>query len=180
MLFETIMSGFGGQGIMYMGDLFGQAAVNEGLFASFFPTYGVAMRGGTANCIVMVSDEEIGCPLLSSPNGAILMNQQSMNKFQPIIRPGGLIVANTSIIKPETFTRADDVRLVAIPAMEIAREVAGTERSANIVAFGAFLKAEPLLKTEAIEAIFRAAVSARKKDMIEKNLAALHAGLNFQ
>jgi 2-oxoglutarate ferredoxin oxidoreductase subunit gamma len=178
MLFETIMSGFGGQGIMYMGDLVGKAAVNEGRYATFFPTYGVAMRGGTANCIVMVSDEEIGCPLMDSPNGAIVLNQQSMNKFQPVVRTGGIIIANSSIVKPETFTREGEIRVVFIPATEISRNVTGTERSANIVALGAMLKNEPIVKIETIEDLFRAA-AGRKKEMIEKNLAALHAGLDF-
>lgn len=178
MLSEIIMSGFGGQGIMYMGDLLAQAAVSEGRNASFFPTYGVAMRGGTANCIVMISDEEIGSPLLDEPNAAILMNQQSLTRFEPIIRKGGIIVGNSSIIKPDTCTRNGDLRTVWIPATELSREITGNERSANIVAFGAFLKAEPVVGIDTIEESFRR-LPARKKDMIEKNLAALRAGLEF-
>ncbi|HUW62331.1 MAG TPA: 2-oxoacid:acceptor oxidoreductase family protein [Candidatus Bathyarchaeia archaeon] len=178
MLFETVMSGFGGQGVMYMGDLLGQAGIAEGRNATFFPTYGVAMRGGTANCVVVISDEEIGSPLLDEPDGAILMNQQSLVRFQSVVKKGGLIVGNSSILKPETCTRNGDVRTIWIPATEISREVTGNERSGNIVAFGAFLNTEPVVKIQTAEKIFRG-LAGRKKDMIEKNLAALHAGIEY-
>jgi 2-oxoglutarate ferredoxin oxidoreductase subunit gamma len=179
MLFEVTMAGFGGQGIMYLGDLLAQAGLNEGRHATFLPTYGVAMRGGTANCVVRISDEEIGSPVLDRPQAAILLNQPSLVKFQPMIRPGGLIVANLSIIDPQIFERADAVRMVWIPATEIARRAVGTERSANIVALGAFLKVEPVVAVATIEAIFRETASPRRTEMVEKNIAALHAGLDF-
>jgi 2-oxoglutarate ferredoxin oxidoreductase subunit gamma len=179
MLFEITMAGFGGQGIMYLGDLLAEAALREGCYATFLPTYGVAMRGGTANCVVMISDEEIGSPILDHPHAAILMNQPSLIKFQSRIRAGGVLVANSSIIDHQIFTRADEVRIVWIPATEIARNVLGTERAANIVALGAFLKLEPIVRVETIEAIFREAASSSKKEMVEKNLAALQAGLDY-
>ena len=178
MLSEVLMSGFGGQGVMYMGDLLAQAGIAEGRSATFFPTYGVAMRGGTANCVVVISDEEIGSPLLDEPGAAIVMNQQSLERFQSIVKKGGLIVGNSSIVKPETCSRNGDLRTVWIPATELSREITGNERSANIVAFGAFLNTEPVVKLETIEKIFRG-LAGRKKDMIEKNLAALNAGLEF-
>jgi len=178
MLCEVMMSGFGGQGVMYMGDLLAQAGIAEGRNATFFPTYGVAMRGGTANCVVVISDEEIGSPLLDEPDGAILMNQQSLVRFQAVVKKGGLIVGNSSILKPETCTRNGDVRTIWIPATELSREITGNEQSANIVAFGAFLNTEPVVKLETIRKIFRG-LAGRKKDMIEKNLAALNAGIEF-
>ena len=178
MLCEVVMSGFGGQGVMYMGDLLAQAAIAEGRSATFLPTYGVAMRGGTANCVVVISDEEIGSPLLNEPDGAILMNQQSLARFQSVVKKGGLIVGNTSIVKAETCTRNGEVRTIWIPATQLSREITGNEQSANIVAFGAFLNTEPVVKLETIRKIFRG-LAGRKKDMIEKNLAALHAGIEF-
>jgi len=178
MLFEMVMSGFGGQGIMYMGDLLAQSAIAEGLNATFFPTYGVAMRGGTANCIVVISDEEIGSPLLDEPHGAVVMNQPSLDRFQGMIQKGGIIIGNSSMLNPDTCSRDGEVRTVWIPATEIARDVTGNERSANIVAFGAFLKQEPVIKTETVEEKFRQ-LPARKKHMIESNLKALQAGLDF-
>ena len=99
MLYEITMAGFGGQGIMYLGDIIAEAALREGRETTFLPTYGVAMRGGTANCVVTISDEEIGCPLLDHPNAGIFMNQPSLLKYQPAIRPGGLIIANATIIE---------------------------------------------------------------------------------
>ncbi len=178
MHFEIVMSGFGGQGIMYMGDLLAQAAVEEGRNATFFPTYGAAMRGGTANCIVIVSDYEIGSPLHRRPDAAILMNQPSLERFEPMIKQGGLMVCNASMIDRAASKRNGELRTVWIPVTEISRTVAGNERSANIVAFGAFLKAEPIVRIETIETIFRQ-LPAQKKAMIEKNLAALRAGMDF-
>ncbi len=178
MHFEIVMSGFGGQGIMYMGDLLAQAAVQEGRNATFFPTYGAAMRGGTANCIVIISDYEIGSPLLRHPDATILMNQPSLERFEPMIKQGGLMVCNASMIDRTTSKRNGELRAVWIPVTEISRNVAGNERSANIVAFGAFLNAEPIVRLETIETIFRQ-LPAQKKAMIEKNLAALRAGLDF-
>jgi 2-oxoglutarate ferredoxin oxidoreductase subunit gamma len=175
---EIVMSGFGGQGIMYMGDLLAQAAVQEGLNATFFPTYGAAMRGGTANCIVIVSSLEIGSPLLRKPDAAILMNQPSLNRFEPMIRENGVAICNASMIDPATSTRNGNLHSVWIPATQISKEIAGNERSANIVAFGAFLKAQAIVNRDTIEAIFKK-LPAQKKAMIEKNLAALHAGMEF-
>ncbi|HOV73961.1 MAG TPA: 2-oxoacid:acceptor oxidoreductase family protein [Candidatus Hydrogenedentes bacterium] len=178
MLFEFTTAGFGGQGILYMGNLLADAALREGRNATFLPTYGAAMRGGTANCVVIVSDEEIGSMALDQPDAAIVMNQPSLEKFQPVVKPGGLIVANASIIDPAVLAR-DDVRVVWIPATQISKDTVGTERSANIVALGAFLKAEPVVKVSTIEAIFREGAAGRRAAMVEKNLAALRAGLDY-
>ncbi len=179
MLFECTMAGFGGQGIMYLGDLLAEAALREGRNVTFFPTYGVAMRGGTANCVVTIADEEIGSPLLDHPHAAILMNQPSLKKFQPTLRKDGVIVANASIIDQSVFTRDGEVRMVWIPCTEIARNSVGSEQSANIVALGAFLKEEPVVEVATIETIFKEGATGRKKAMVEKNLAALRAGLDF-
>ena len=177
MLFEFTTAGFGGQGILYVGDLLAEAALREGRNVTFLPTYGVAMRGGTANCVVTISDEEIGSPMLDHPHGAILMNQPSLVKFQGAIHPDGLIVANATLIDTALFNR-DDVRIVWVPATEIARNVIGSERSANIVALGVFLRAEPVVKIETIETIFREA-AGKKKDAAKLNLTALHTGLDY-
>ena len=179
MLFEFTTAGFGGQGILYLGDLLAQAALREGRFVTYLPTYGVAMRGGTANCVVTISDDEIGSPALDHPHGAILMNQPSIVKFQAVMRPGGLIVANASIIDRAAFTRDGEVRIVWIPATEMAREITGTEQAANMVALGAFLHAEPVVQVASLETILNETTSARKRKFIEKNFAALRAGLDF-
>ncbi len=179
MLFEVVTAGFGGQGILFLGDLLARAALSEGKHVTYLPTYGVAMRGGTADCVVTISDEEIGSLLLDRPHAAIVMNQPSLIKFQPMVRQGGLIVANSSLIDPDTFDRASEVRIVWLPATETAREVAGTERAANMAALGAFLRAEPLVKVSSVEAILREVVPANRQEMIEKNLAVLQAGHDY-
>ena len=179
MLFEMISAGFGGQGILFLGDMIAEAALRENLQVTFLPTYGVAMRGGTANCVVTISDEEIGAPLLDEPHAAIIMNEPSLVKFQPLIRPGGVIIANSTIIDPAAFNRAGDLRIVWIPATKMSREIAGTEKSANVIALGAFLAVEPVVSVATIETIIREYAFAKKPHLIESNLAALHAGLEY-
>ena len=179
MLFEVISAGFGGQGILFLGDMIAEAALRENRQVTFLPTYGVAMRGGTANCVVTISDEEIGAPLLDEPHAGIIMNEPSLVKFQPLIRPGGLIIANATLIDPAAFNRAGDVRIVWIPATKMAKEIAGTEKSANMIALGAFLAVEPIVSVATIETIIREYAFASKPHLIEKNLVALHAGLEY-
>ena len=178
MLCEIVAAGFGGQGILFMGDMLAEAGLREGLHVTFLPTYGVAMRGGTANCVVNISDEEIGSPVLDEPHAAIIMNKPSLVKFQPIVRHGGLIVVNSTLVDPDVFERSGDVRIVWVPATEIARDVAGIERSANMVALGAFLRSEPVVKVETVETIIREYAFVTKPHLIDKNLDALHAGLD--
>lgn len=178
MLCEIITAGFGGQGILFTGDMLAQAALDEGKHVTYLPTYGVAMRGGTANCVVAISDEEIGSPVLDEPHAGIIMNEPSLVKFQPMIREGGLIIANSTLIDQDVFNRDGEVRIVWVPATETAREVAETERSANMVALGAFLGVEPIVKVETVEALIRGVSGARKQALIEKNIAALRAGLD--
>ena len=117
-------------------------------------------------------------PLLDEPHGAILMNEPSIRAFQKLVRPGGLIVANSSLIAPETYTRDKEVRIVWVAATEIAREVSGTDRAANMVALGAFLKAEPVVSIESIETVIREVAFADKPKLIPKNIDALHAGMD--
>jgi len=178
MLFELTTAGFGGQGILFMGDLLARAALREGRHVTFLPSYGVAMRGGTANCVVKISDEDIGSPFLEELNAALIMNEPSLLKFQSMVRPGGVIAANSSLIDPRACQRGDEVRVVWTPATEMSREVAGNEASANMVALGAFLRAEPVVAVESVEAVLRDFADARKRALAEKNIAALHAGLD--
>lgn len=180
MLCEIVTAGFGGQGILFLGDLLTRSALREGKHVTYLPTYGVAMRGGTANCVVTISDQEIGSPLLDHPNVGIIMNEPSLLKFQPMIRTGGLIVGNSSIIDVTKFERGDDVQIVWVPATEMARDIVGAERSANMVVLGAFLRAEPIVQVESAEAILSEFATGAKKALLDKNLAALRAGLEYQ
>jgi 2-oxoglutarate ferredoxin oxidoreductase subunit gamma len=179
MVSQIVSAGFGGQGILFLGDLLTRAGLMEGKHVTYFPTYGVAMRGGTANCVVTISDDEIGSPLLDHPHVAIVLNQPSFDLFQPMVRKGGLIVANSSIIDPATANRNGDVRLVWAPATEASRAAVGSDRSANMVILGAFLAAAPVVKLETIEAIFDKEKDERKRAMSQKNLSAIRAGMEF-
>lgn len=176
MLFEMVISGSGGQGILFIGNLLAQAALHEGRHVTFLPVYGVAMRGGTANCVVTISDDEIGSPVLHRPHAAILMNQASLDKYQAVVQPGGLIIANASTIDISTFRRTGELRFVAIPATDIAREAVQSERAANMVALGAFLGLEPVVQPASVEAIVSHGGSAMSPDAIRRNLAALRVG----
>jgi len=176
--FQLLSAGFGGQGILFIGSTLAEAVLREGKYVTFMSTYGVAMRGGTANCVVTIADEFIGSPLLDQPDAAIIMNEASLLKFQSIVRPGGTIVANSSMAGQDKYERGDEVRIVWVPATEMAQQVAGTERSANMVALGAFLSAEPVAEVSSVEAVIRNVEGAHKQALVEKNLAAIHAGFD--
>lgn len=175
MAYQILCAGFGGQGVLFIGDLLAQAALRQNLHVTYLPTYGVAMRGGTANCVVTFSEDEVGSPLLDRPQAAILLNQPSMDKFQPIIANGGVIVANQSLVDPESAARTEEVRTLWVAATEIARQVAGTDKSANVVALGAFMAAQSILAPALVEQSFEQTDDGKKK-LMAKNLAAFRAG----
>jgi 2-oxoglutarate ferredoxin oxidoreductase subunit gamma len=133
MIAEVLIAGFGGQGIMLMGKLLAYGAIYEGLEVTFYPSYGPEMRGGTANCTVVVSDQRIGSPVRNRFSHLMAMNQASVDKFSERVRPGGVIAYNQSLVESPP-ARADVVR-VAIPANRIAMEL-NAPQSANMVAMG--------------------------------------------
>jgi len=106
---DVVMAGFGGQGILMIGNLLSLAAMEEGRHVTYFPAYGVEMRGGTANCTVVISDEEIGSPVVGSPKACVIMNGPSLDKYLPDLRSGGILVINSSLVDPANVDR-DDVR----------------------------------------------------------------------
>ena len=128
-------AGFGGQGIVLMGRLIAHSGMEEGKHTTFFPQYGAAMRGGTANCSVIVSDGEIASPMVEEPDVVLIMNGPSLDKFEATVKPGGWIFYNTSLIGRDV--ERDDVNVVKVPANEIAEDV-GTGKAANMVMLGAF------------------------------------------
>ncbi|HEY6009474.1 MAG TPA: 2-oxoacid:acceptor oxidoreductase family protein, partial [Geobacteraceae bacterium] len=130
----VIMAGFGGQGILMIGNLLSIGALREGLNVTFFPSYGVEMRGGTANCTVTISNREVGSPVTSRPHGLIAMNEPSVAKFGPRILAGGFLLVNTSM-GGESFER-EDLKILRLPCNEEARDL-GDGRLASMVALGA-------------------------------------------
>jgi 2-oxoglutarate ferredoxin oxidoreductase subunit gamma len=134
MTFDLIIAGFGGQGVLFAGQLLAHAALDAGLETTWYPSYGPEMRGGTANCTVVISDEPIGSPVTERPQAAIVMNLPSLDRYEPLVRPGGVLVVNASLID-RAVTR-DDVDVITIPADDVAAEL-GHPKLTNMVLLGA-------------------------------------------
>jgi 2-oxoglutarate ferredoxin oxidoreductase subunit gamma len=147
MISKIRCAGFGGQGIVLMGKLLAQAGMMEDKHTTFFPQYGAAMRGGTANCSVVVSDDAIASPMAQEPDVVLIMNGPSLDKFEPAVRPGGWIFYNTSLIDREV--ERDDVEIFKVAANDVADEV-GSTRSANMVMLGAFAAKLGTVSVEAL------------------------------
>jgi 2-oxoglutarate ferredoxin oxidoreductase subunit gamma len=173
---EIIISGFGGQGVLLAGKLLCVAAMRQGKHVSHIPSYGAEMRGGTANCSVVISDEDIASPVIERPGVVIALNGPSVAKFEKRLRPGGLLIWNTSLVKNPP-TRKD---LVLVPLEATALSLAeGTERGANMAALGALLKLKPeLVDLDAVEAALDEVISARNLKHNPVNRRILHAGLD--
>jgi len=173
---EIIIAGFGGQGVLFAGQVLAYAAMDNDLEVTWIPSYGPEMRGGTANCTVIVSSETIGSPLVLNPSAAILLNLPSLDKYESLVRPGGVLVANSSLInrKPER----DDIDVIFIPANEIAESL-GDKRMTNMVATGAMLACLPVLSIEAIEKALEDHLPERHQRLLPVNFRALRMGGEF-
>jgi 2-oxoglutarate ferredoxin oxidoreductase subunit gamma len=172
MRIKTIFAGFGGQGVLSMGLNLAQAAMREGKFVTYLPAYGAEVRGGTANCTVSVSDEEIASPVASSPTFIVAMNQPSMVKFQNKIQSGGIFFLNSSLIK-EPVNRGD-IEIVNVPANEMAEKMESA-RSANMIMLGAFIKKSNLVHLQSLIEGLNVALKGNKK-LVAINQKALTAG----
>jgi 2-oxoglutarate ferredoxin oxidoreductase subunit gamma len=170
---EVLIAGFGGQGILLIGQLLAEAAMREGLFATWFPSYGPEMRGGTANCTTIYSDEEIGSPIAARVDLAIVMNQPSLERFGRIVRPGGLLLVNQDMV-PTTCDR-EDIRIAYIRAAQLAAG-AGAERVSNVVMLGALLGVAPGIRISTVDEAIREVIGRKRPDLIEVNLRALRVG----
>ena len=173
MLERIIISGFGGQGVMLMGRLLAYAGMIEGKKVAWMPSYGPEMRGGTANCTVLISSKEIGSPIVSHPKILIAMNQPSLDKFEPYVSENGLIILNDSLIEREV--KRNDVKAIRIPADVIADKL-GSSRSANMVVLGAYVKKSGIVKMETIIKALEKALTGRNKKLLGLNKEALKQG----
>ena len=175
MIEKNIFAGFGGQGVLLMGQLLAAAAMHEGKHTTWVPSYGPEMRGGTANCSVTVSDEEIGSPLVDNADVLIAMNLPSLDKFEHTVKPGGLIVVNSSII--DRKVQRDDVRVVYCDANRIAESVKNP-KGANVAILGAMMGAdEDAVETDKMIEAIRLELGERKARFLDGNKAALAAGM---
>ncbi len=170
---EIIISGFGGQGALFAGQLLAYAALAEDRHVTWIPSYGPEMRGGTANCTVIISDEEIGSPLVRNPTAAIVMNPPSFDRFEPLVKPGGVLIVNTSLVSSES--KRSDIRVVKAQANELAAEL-GAAQMANVVLVGALVAATGMLKFETLDRVLDEHISARHRDKLDSNKAALRRG----
>jgi 2-oxoglutarate ferredoxin oxidoreductase subunit gamma len=170
---RIIIAGFGGQGAVAMGNVIARACMIEGKNLTGMVAYGPEMRGGTASATVVISDDEIACPFVETPDCAIILNQQSLDKFEGDIVPGGLVVVNTTIARNPV--QRTDLTQIHVPATEIAQKL-GSIKSANMAALGAFIGHTKLLKMEHIERGMRELFGGKNPVMIETNIRALHEG----
>ena len=174
---EVIIAGFGGQGIILAGKLLAQIAMKAGKEVTFMPSYGAEMRGGTANSMVIISDDPIGSPLVTNPASAIIMNKASLKKFGPRIKAGGLVIMNSSLIDLEPEVEKS-VEVVAIPADELAVE-SGNARAANMVAIGAYMAKKGLFSLELAGASLPEVLAKRYHNTLDANIAAMRRGGEF-
>ena len=170
---EIIISGFGGQGVLFAGQVLAYAAMDEGLHVTWFPSYGPEMRGGTANCTIIVADEEIGSPTVLNPQAVIALNLPSMDKYESLLAEGGLLIANRSLINREVERK--DLRVIEMAANEIADEV-GDKRLVNMVMMGALMQATDLMPLAAIKKALEEHLPAHRRDLLPANFEALERG----
>ena len=173
---NIIITGFGGQGILFAGKILAYTALVLGKQLSWLPSYGPEMRGGTANCHVIVSDEPVGSPIIITPDVLISMNKPSLEKFEGTVRSGGTILYDKSLIDRDVAR--NDVTTVAVDATEIATED-GKAGMANMIMLGAFLKATGLLTLDEIRLGVEKTVPASKKHLIEVNMEMIEKGYNL-
>lgn len=170
---EIMIAGFGGQGVMAIGKSLAEAGMKEGKEVSWLPSYGPEMRGGTANCSVVISNDPIVSPIILEPTELIAMNLPSLLKFEPTVVPGGTIFVNSSIIT-EKVSRTD-VKAVYVPCLDIANEL-GNAKVANMVMLGAYIQAMGNLGVETIKEMLVHMFTGPKAKLVDLNIEALRRG----
>jgi 2-oxoglutarate ferredoxin oxidoreductase subunit gamma len=170
---ELIISGFGGQGALFAGTLLAFTAMENGKHVTWIPSYGPEMRGGTAHCTVIISDEEIGSPVVRHPAGAIAMNIPSLERYEPLVRAEGALIVNSSLV--DRAPTRTDLRVRMIPANEMA-EALGDKRMANMVLLGGYLAIEPLFTLDQVGRSLEQHIPGHRRNLLAKNLEALRRG----
>ena len=170
---NMIVSGFGGQGALFAGQLLAYAAMDNGYHVTWIPSYGPEMRGGKARCTVVVADEEIGAPRVRRPSAAIVLNIPSMEAFEPAVKPGGVLVVNSSLV-PQKSER-DDIRVFYIPATDMAIEL-GNTRLANVICLSALVQATGVVSLDAVKQALDDHLPERHRKLIGLNMEAMDKG----
>lgn len=175
--FAIIIAGFGGQGLLFAGKVLAYAGLIEGRQLSWLPSYGPEMRGGTANCNVILSDEPIGSPIVEHPNVLMVMNNPSLDKYEAALQPGGTAFVDATLIG-RTLTRTD-VNAVYVPSTQMAIDM-GAPGLANMVLLGALVEKTGCARFESVEAALHKVVPARKANLFDVNMQALQAGREYR
>ena len=171
---EIIIAGFGGQGVLSMGKILAYCAIMQDMEVTWMPSYGPEMRGGTANVCVIVSDKKISSPIVTKYDTAIILNQQSLDKFESTVKPGGLLIYDPNgIINPPTRT---DIKICKIDAINVAANV-GNSKVYNMAVMGAYLKMKPIVSFENIDKGLAKCIPARYADLIALNKKAIEEGM---
>ncbi len=174
---QILIAGFGGQGVLFAGKFIAYNGLVEGRQLSWLPSYGPEMRGGTANCSVILSDEPVGSPIVSKPDILMAMNLPSLDKYENDVVPGGMIFVDSTLI--ERKVKRDDVKVFYIPSTGLANDI-GLPTLANMIMVGKFIKESGAVSTDNVEDTLKKVVSARKANLLEMNLKAIDCGLNFE
>jgi len=174
---EIIIAGFGGQGILLAARLLAQTAMKAQKEVTYMPSYGAEVRGGTANCAVIIADEPIACPVVGKPDSLIIMNKASLHKFYPLLKPHGLLIYNSSLIEEEPEPTSS-IEIQPVPANEIAVEL-GNVKAANMVALGAYLNKKRLLTIDAAADSLPQVLAERYHKTLPVNTKALYRGAEF-
>ncbi len=175
--YDVIIAGFGGQGVLVIGNLLAHAAMIEGRHVTYLPVYGVEMRGGTANCTIVVSSQQIGSPVVGRPRAALVMNLPSLIKYEPSILPNGLLFINSSLIEPkETYRK--DIKTLSIPINEIAIDH-GNPKLANMIALGAFNQKTKLVQMTSLFESLEKVLDERYHHLIPSNIKGIEIGAKF-
>jgi len=170
---EIIISGFGGQGVLFAGQLLAYTALDNNLHVTWIPSYGPEMRGGTAHCTVIISDEPIGSPLIRNPHAAVVMNLPSLDKYEDVVKADGVVLVNDSLIARKV--KREDITAIYVPANDIAEEL-GSLRLANMAMIGALVTYFDLFPLETLGKSLKGHLPQRHQHLLDQNLEALQRG----
>jgi 2-oxoglutarate ferredoxin oxidoreductase subunit gamma len=173
---SIIISGFGGQGTLFAGQVLAYAFMDNGLEVTWIPSYGPEMRGGTAHCTVIVSEEPIGSPLVRNPDVALALNLPSVDKYETLVPEGGILVANSSLVNRDI--ERGDITSLLIPANELAEEI-GLSRLANMIMVGAMVALKPILSLDTVKKALKDHIPERHQKTLPMNYEAMDKGFEF-
>ncbi len=174
---DVFIAGDGGQGILLVGNIIAEAAISEGREVTFLPSYGVEMRGGNANCTVVISDKPVGSPSINSPQVVMAMSMKAFNLYENKVVSGGVLILNTSLVPEDKVTRKD-IKLVALPFNKIGTDL-GNVRLANMVALGVYVGKADSVKVKSVEEGMKYALSERNQKFIPMNMDAISEGVRL-